>query len=57
MTDDVFTAVGYSVQPVSMIIGDEGIIIVDTGMDTVSAEQGTLPIFRKITEKPVTASS
>jgi len=54
VTDGVYTAVGYSVQPVSMIIGDDGIIIVDTGMDTVSAKQ-VLDDFRKITNKPINA--
>jgi len=53
VTDDVVTAVGYSVQPVSMIIGGDGIIIVDTGIDTASAER-ILHDFREITEKPVT---
>jgi len=52
VTGNVYTAVGYSVQPVSMIVGDEGIIIVDTGMDTTSAEK-VLGEFRKITHKPV----
>ena len=52
VTDDVYTAVGYSVQPVSMIIGIDGIIIVDTGMDTASAEK-VLHDFRKVTDKPV----
>jgi len=54
VTDDVYTAVGYSVQPVSMIIGKDGIIIVDTGMDTVSAEN-VLAEFRRITDKPIKA--
>lgn len=54
VTENVYTAVGYSVQPVSMIVGDDGIIIVDTGMDTVSAEH-VLADFRKITDKPVKA--
>ncbi|UCD50854.1 MAG: alkyl/aryl-sulfatase, partial [Phycisphaerales bacterium] len=54
VTDGVYTAVGYSVQPVSMIIGDDGLIVVDTGMDTVSAEQ-ILADFRKITDKPIKA--
>ncbi|MHC4106158.1 MAG: MBL fold metallo-hydrolase, partial [Planctomycetota bacterium] len=52
--DGVYTAVGYSVQPVSMIIGKDGIIIVDTGMDTISAEQ-VLADFRRITDKPIKA--
>ena len=54
VTDGVYTAVGYSVQPVSMIVGDDGIIIVDTGMDTISAEQ-VLADFRRITSKSVKA--
>ena len=52
VTDNVYTAVGYSVQPVSMIIGEEGLIIVDTGMDAVSAEK-ILVDFRKITKKRI----
>ena len=39
VTDGARTAVGYSVSPVSMIVGEEGIIIVDTGMDAVPAEK------------------
>lgn len=54
VTDGVYTAVGYSVQPVTMIVGDGGLIIVDTGMDTRSAEQ-VLADFRKISDKPVAA--
>jgi len=54
VTDGVYTAVGYSVQPVSMVVGDDGLIIVDTGMDTVSAKQ-VLAEFRKITDKPIRA--
>lgn len=54
VTDTVFTVTGYSVQPSSMIIGDDGIIIVDTGIDTTSAQQ-VLAEFRKITQKPVKA--
>jgi len=54
VTDGVYTAVGYSVQPVSMIIGVDGLIIVDTGMDTVSAEK-VLAGFRGITDKPIKA--
>jgi alkyl sulfatase BDS1-like metallo-beta-lactamase superfamily hydrolase len=54
VTDGVYTAVGYSVQPVSMIVGNDGLIIVDTGIDTTSAEQ-VLADFRKITDKPIKA--
>jgi uncharacterized sulfatase len=54
VTDGVYTAVGCAVSPVSMIVGNDGVIIVDTGMDTVSAEQ-VLADFRKITDKPIKA--
>lgn len=52
VTDDVYTAIGYSVQPVSLIIGEDGIIIVDTGMDSASAEK-VLTDFREVTDKPI----
>ena len=54
VADDVYTAVGYAVSPVSMIVGVDGVIIVDTGMDAVSAK-AVLADFRKITDKPVRA--
>jgi uncharacterized sulfatase len=54
VTDGVHTAVGYSVSPVSMIVGSDGIVIIDTGMDAVSAER-VMADFRKITDKPVKA--
>ncbi|MHC4085437.1 MAG: alkyl sulfatase dimerization domain-containing protein [Planctomycetota bacterium] len=54
VTENVYTAVGYSVSPVSMIVGDDGVIIIDTGMDAISAEQ-VLGDFRKIADKPVKA--
>ncbi|AQT67492.1 putative metal-dependent RNase [Anaerohalosphaera lusitana] len=54
VNEDVYTAVGYSVSTVSMIIGKSGLIIVDTGLDTISAEK-VLADFRKISDKPVKA--
>ncbi|WP_372797237.1 alkyl sulfatase dimerization domain-containing protein [Pontiella sp.] len=54
VADNVYTATGYSVQPVSMIIGNDGLVIVDTGLDTISA-QAVLAEFRKITDLPVKA--
>jgi len=54
VADNVYTAVGYSVQPVSMIIGDDGVIIIDTGIDIVSAKN-VLADFQKITNKPIKA--
>lgn len=32
VADDIYTAVGYGVSPVSMIAGKEGLIIIDTGI-------------------------
>lgn len=54
VADNVYTVTGYSVQPVSMIVGTDGIVIIDTGLDTTSAE-GVLGEFRKITDLPVKA--
>lgn len=54
VAEGVYVAVGYSVSNVSMIVGDDGVVIIDTGLDvpraTMIAEQ-----FRKITDKPVKA--
>jgi len=52
VTDDVYTAVGYSIQSASMTIDEDGINSVDRGLDTVSAEK-VLAEFRKITDKPI----
>lgn len=54
VAEGVYTAVGYSVSTVSMIVGENGIVIVDTGLDTISAEK-VLADFRKITYKPLEA--
>jgi len=50
----IYTAVGYGVSPSSMIVGDSGLIIVDTQIDTTAAED-VLAAFRKISDKPVEA--
>ncbi len=54
VTDGVYVAVGYGVSPSSMIVGNDGIIIVDTMIDTDSAGRA-FAAFRKITDKPVKA--
>jgi len=54
VADNVYTFTGHSVQPVSMIVGNNGLIIVDTGLDTTSA-QSVLAEMRKITDLPVKA--
>lgn len=54
VADNVYTFTGHSVQPVSMIVGKGGLVVVDTGLDTRSA-QSVLTEMRKITELPVEA--
>lgn len=54
VTDGVYVAIGFGVSPSSMIVGTDGIIIVDTMIDTDSATRA-LAAFRKITDKPVKA--
>ena len=50
----VYTAVGYGVSPVSMVVGPQGIVIVDTGIDVASAEE-IREDFRRLVDKPVKA--
>ncbi|WP_166821856.1 alkyl/aryl-sulfatase [Thalassoroseus pseudoceratinae] len=52
--ENVYVAVGYSVSNVSMIVGEDGIVLVDTGM-MGKAAQKIAKEFRKITDKPVKA--
>lgn len=54
VADNVHTAVGYSVSNVSMIVGDDGVVIVDTGMMVDDAIR-IVAEFRKITDKPIKA--
>jgi len=54
VADNVYTFTGHSVQPVSMIVGTDGLVIVDTGIDRASA-QGVLAEMRNITALPVKA--
>ncbi len=54
VSESVYTAVGYGVSPVSMIVGLTGIVIVDTGISVESGRQIRAD-FRKIVDKPVAA--
>ena len=54
VAENVYAAVGYSVSNVSMIVGDDGVVLVDTGMMGEAAERISNE-FRKITDKPVRA--
>ena len=54
VTDNVYTAVGYTLSANSMIIGDDGIVIVDPGHSpTLSAQ--VRAEFEEITGKPIRA--
>ncbi len=53
LADNVYTASGYDASNITMIIGDDGVVLIDTGkvpelIEEVYAE------FRKITDKPIT---
>lgn len=54
VADGVYVAVGYSVSNVSMIVGDDGVVIIDTGLSLDDAERIAAE-FRKVTDKPVKA--
>jgi alkyl sulfatase BDS1-like metallo-beta-lactamase superfamily hydrolase len=54
VSDRVYTAVGYSPANISMIVGDSGVIFIDTGMAPPHAAQA-LADFRQITDLPVVA--
>lgn len=54
VTDNVYSAVGFGGANVTMIVGRDGVIIVDT-MESVDAAKNILTEFRKLTDKPVKA--
>lgn len=54
VADNVYTAVGFSVSNVSMIVGNDGVVIVDTGMMLTDADRIATE-FRKHSDKPVKA--
>ena len=54
VADNVYTAVGFSVSNVSMIVGEDGVVIVDTGMMLDDAGR-IVAEFRRISDKPVKA--
>ncbi len=54
VTDNVYNAVGFGVANSTLIVGNDGIIIVDTTESTIAA-QAIFAEFRKITDKPVKA--
>lgn len=54
VSDRIYVAVGNNLSNSTMIIGDTGIIIVDTG-DCIETAQWDLDLFRTVTDKPVKA--
>ena len=54
VSESVWVASGYSPANISMIVGEDGLVIVDTGMMPAHAEK-VLAEFRKITDLPVKA--
>lgn len=54
VTDNVYTAIGYQVSANSMIVGDDGVIIVDPGLLPVVGSR-VRKAFEEITDKPIKA--
>ena len=54
VTDRVYCAVGNGLSNSAMIIGDTGIIVIDTN-ESLEAAQFDLDMFRTVTDKPVAA--
>jgi len=52
VTNEVYAAVGYAFGTITMIITNDSLVIVDTGV-SVEAAQKVLAEFRKITDKPI----
>lgn len=52
LAPDVYGAVGFAASNVYMLIGDKGLIIIDT-TETTKAAENIKAEFRKITDKPV----
>ncbi|KAL4219815.1 hypothetical protein ACF0H5_020227 [Mactra antiquata] len=53
VTDNIYVALGYALANSIMLIGPEGVVIVDT-TESYKAAQEIFAEFRKITNKPVT---
>lgn len=54
VAENVYTAIGYQVSTNTMIVGDDGVIIIDPGQQVRGAEKVRTE-FAKITNKPVRA--
>ena len=54
VTEQVYSAVGWNVANIVMIIGNDGLIMVDAGLSPETSRE-VLAEFRKITDKPIVA--
>ena len=54
VTERVYSAVGWNVANIVMIVGDDGLILVDAGLSPATSRE-VLAEFRRITDKPVVA--
>ena len=54
VTERVYSAVGWNVANIVMIIGDDGLIMVDAGLSPETSSE-VLAEFRRITDKPIVA--
>ena len=54
VAENVYTAIGYQVSANTMIVGDDGVIIIDPGQQVPGAAQVRAE-FERITDKPVRA--
>ena len=54
VTERVYSAVGWNVANIVMIVGDDGLIMVDAGLSPETSRE-VLAEFRKITDKPIVA--
>ena len=53
LADNVYTASGFDASNISMIIGDDGVVLIDAGKFVHNSEK-VYEEFRKITDKPIT---
>ncbi|MFI3306726.1 MAG: alkyl/aryl-sulfatase [Rikenellaceae bacterium] len=53
LADNVYTASGYDASNITMIIGDEGVVLIDAGKFANNSAE-VYAEFRKITDKPIT---
>lgn len=54
LTEDIYVAVGYDGSNTSMVIGDDGVVIIDA-LRSLGAAEKVAAEFHKITDKPVKA--